>query len=78
MSDTNKDFIRPDIETNEEKPLVSGPIEGYLQSDIKNLNDGKQIRVFLYIILALLPCLLLIPFLMARDFTPVMDMEAYK
>lgn len=44
--------------------------EGYLSSDISSLSDGKQTRVVLYIALALLPCLLLLPFFMSRDFIP--------
>ena len=32
--------------------------------------DAKQLRVLLYIFFALLPCLLLVPFMMQRDFLP--------
>ena len=53
-------------------------VEGYLSSDINSLKDGKQLRVFLYIFFALVPCLLLIPFIMSRDFTPAIDSDAYK
>ena len=47
--------------------------EGYLNPDITSISDGKQIRVILYIVLALLPCLLLVPFFFARDFVPPSD-----
>lgn len=53
-------------------------IEGYLNSDLNKIDDSKQTRVFLYIILALAPCLLLVPFLMTRDFVPPTDPEAYR
>jgi hypothetical protein len=36
--------------------------EGYLPTDFSSLGDAKQSRVLLYIALALLPCLALIPF----------------
>lgn len=49
--------------------------EGYLPSDFNSLGDAKQTRVLLYIGLALLPCLALIPFFMSRDFVPPIDAE---
>jgi len=48
-------------------------VEGFLQTDIKKIGDGKQARVLLYVSLALLPCLLLIPFFLSRDFVPPSD-----
>lgn len=56
----------------------SGNIEGFLNTDFNSINDGKQWRVFLYVALALVPCLFLIPFFMTRDFVPPTDPEAYK
>ena len=48
-------------------------IEGYLGSDLSKLDNDKQSRVLLYIGIALLPCLFLIPFVMSRDFVPPTD-----
>ena len=45
-------------------------IEGYINMDLSKDDDGKQSRVVLYIIFAILPCLLLVPFMMSRDFVP--------
>ena len=47
--------------------------QGYLNPDFNKVGDGKQIRVLVYIVLALLPCLFLIPFFMTRDFVPPTD-----
>lgn len=47
--------------------------EGYLSADFNAVGDGKQIRVLVYIALALLPCLALIPFFLSRDFVPPTD-----
>lgn len=44
--------------------------EGYLNPDFNTVGDGKQLRVLIYIALALLPCLFLIPFFLSRDFVP--------
>ena len=49
--------------------------EGFLPTDFSSLGDAKQSRVLLYIALALLPCLALIPFFMSRDFVPPIDAE---
>lgn len=60
------DPVAPAIDENAE-------IEGYINMDMKQLGkekDSKQTRVFLYILFALLPCLLLVPFMMSRDFVP--------
>ena len=51
----------------------NGKIEGYLGSDLSKLDNDKQSRVLLYIGIALLPCLFLIPFVMSRDFVPPTD-----
>ena len=47
--------------------------EGYLSSDISKIGDSKQLRVLLYIGFALLPCLLLVPFFLNREFVPPTD-----
>lgn len=48
----------------------SKPIEGYLNTDLAAMDDSKLSRVFAYILIALLPCLLLVPFYMSRSFVP--------
>ena len=45
-------------------------IEGFINNDLLSMESGKQVRVTLYILLAILPCLLLIPFMMDRSFIP--------
>lgn len=45
--------------------------EGYISSDLSSINQGKQVRVLIYIALAILPCLFLIPFFLNRDFIPI-------
>jgi len=45
-------------------------MEGYLGTDLSSIGDGKKGRVLAYIFFALLPCLLLVPFMMSRDFIP--------
>ena len=45
-------------------------IEGFLNNDLLSMESGKQVRVTLYILFAILPCLLLIPFMMDRSFIP--------
>ena len=54
---------------------VSGPLfisQGEVDPDTLNpdFSDAKQTRVILYTILSLLPVLLLIPFMLGRDFIP--------
>ena len=44
--------------------------QGYLSSDMNKMEDGKQSRVLAYIALALVPCLMLVPFFLSRDFVP--------
>ena len=61
------------IETVSEEAARKGDIQGFQSSDLKLLGEGKQLRVGLYIALALLPCLLLLPFFMSRDFVPPLD-----
>lgn len=56
----------------------SKEVDGYLNPDFKSLNEGKQFRVLLYVGLALIPCLLLVPFFMTRDFVPPTDPEAFR
>eukprot|EP01038_Epipyxis_sp_PR26KG_P012199 gene12199-16342_t len=53
--------------------IKAGEPEGYISSDLSSIGDDKQLRVFLYIALALVPCLFLVPFYMSRDFVPPTD-----
>jgi len=62
-NNSNDDIINSDIKK----------AEGYLGSDLSTLDNDKQSRVLLYISIALLPCLFLIPFFMSRDFVPPTD-----
>ena len=62
-NNSNDDIINSDIKK----------AEGYLGSDLSTLGNDKQSRVLLYISIALLPCLFLIPFFMSRDFVPPTD-----
>jgi hypothetical protein len=48
----------------------SSPIQGYLNTDLNKMDDTKLGRVVAYILIALLPCLLLVPFYMSRNFVP--------
>jgi hypothetical protein len=50
-------------------------IKGYMSNDLATAlsSHGKQTRVLLYIVLALLPCLFLVPFFMSRDFIPPIE-----
>ena len=62
-------------------PFVASPDskpEGYMSSDLTSMEDGKQFRVLAYILIALLPCLLLVPFFLSRDFVPPTDPAAYQ
>ena len=67
-NDNNNNINNKLIETNSD----SSP-EGYFNSDFNSLTEGKQTRVLLYIVIALLPCLFLVPFFMSRDFVPPID-----
>ena len=48
--------------------------EGYLNTDIKKMADGQKTRVFIYIGLALVPCLFLVPFFLSREFIPPVEL----
>ena len=48
--------------------------EGYMSSDLSSMEDGKQARVLAYILIALLPCLSLVPFFLSRDFVPPVEL----
>ena len=50
--------------------------QGYASSDLDALGEGKQLRALAYIGLALVPCLFLVPFFLARDFVPPVEPEA--
>ena len=68
-------FILPDAE-GETNPLVAvanSKVQGYMSSDLSSNEDGKQGRVFGYILFALVPVLFLVPFFMSRGFDPPVD-----
>ena len=72
--------VKSDSGADEEftiKPVEGGDLsgipQGYMPSDLSTLDDGKQFRVLAYIALSLIPCLLLIPFFLSRDFVPPID-----
>jgi len=74
----SKSDFNSDTDFNEDTKITTSEgesMQGYVSSDIRNMGSGKQTRVLLYISLALLPCLLLIPFFMNRDFLPPMDTD---
>lgn len=56
--------------SNKPAPAVSG-VDGYMESDFKKMNKEQKNKVLVYIGLALVPCLALIPFAMQRDFSPL-------
>jgi hypothetical protein len=67
--------IVPDTE-GEINPLVAkqnSKPEGYMSSDLSSNEDGKQGRVFGYILFALVPVLVLVPFLLSKNFEPPVD-----
>lgn len=49
--------------------------QGYMSSDLSSNEDGKQGRVFGYILFALVPVLFLVPFFLSRGFEPPVDPE---
>ena len=68
-------FILPDAE-GETNPLVAvanSKVQGYMSSDLSSNEDGKQGRVFGYILFALVPVLFLVPFFLSRGFEPPVD-----
>jgi hypothetical protein len=72
-SDSNRqEDMSPFVASPDSKP------EGYMSSDLTSMEDGKQFRVLAYILIALLPCLLLVPFFLSRDFVPPTDPAAYQ
>jgi hypothetical protein len=75
LDERNADSVDNSPKTDEPETYE---IKGYLKTDFNEVNDGKQLRVYLYMALALVPCLILIPFFMERDFSPAMDPDAYK
>jgi hypothetical protein len=55
---------------------VEGQVQGYRSGDIGELGGDKKTRVGLYIGLALVPVLTLVPFMMSRSFVPPIDPAA--
>lgn len=47
--------------------------QGYRSDDISKLDTTKKTRVLLYLGLALVPVLFLVPFFMSRNFVPPLD-----
>lgn len=48
--------------------------QGYLNPDVARIADGQKTRVFIYIGLALVPCLFLVPFFLSREFVPPVEL----
>lgn len=70
-------YIQPETE-GETNSLVADPKakpQGYMSSDLASNEDGKQGRVFGYILFALVPVLFLVPFFLSRGFEPPVDPE---
>jgi hypothetical protein len=70
-------FIVPETE-GETSSLIADPNakpQGYMSSDLSSNEDGKQGRVFGYILFALVPVLFLVPFFLSRGFEPPVDPE---
>jgi len=73
IEDDDKIEIEFDL-INADQNNKNGLTQGYLNTDIKKMGTEKKSRVLAYILLALLPCLFLVPFFMSRDFVPPTDM----
>lgn len=72
-------YIQPDSE-GETNPLIANTKikpQGYMSSDLSSNEDGKQGRVFGYILFALVPVLFLVPFFLSRGFEPPVDPDMY-
>lgn len=70
-------YIVPETE-GETSSLIADPNvkpQGYMSSDLSSNEDGKQGRVFGYILFALVPVLFLVPFFLSRGFEPPVDPE---
>ena len=71
-SETSQDT---QIDQNSDLVAKQGSIpQGYMSSSLSTMEDSKKGRVIAYIVIALLPCLGLIPFVMNRDFTPPVEL----
>jgi hypothetical protein len=62
-----------DGETNSLIAEPNAKPQGYMSSDLSSNEDGKQGRVFAYILFALVPVLFLVPFFLSRGFEPPVD-----
>lgn len=74
-SKSAKLYIVPETE-GETSSLIADPNakpQGYMSSDLSSNEDGKQGRVFGYILFALVPVLFLVPFFLSRGFEPPVD-----
>jgi hypothetical protein len=69
-------FILPDTEGETLIAKPNAKPEGYMSSDLSSNEDGKQGRVLSYILFALVPVLVLVPFFLSRGFDPPVDNSA--
>jgi hypothetical protein len=69
-------FILPDTEGETLVAKPNAKPEGYMSSDLSSNEDGKQGRVLSYILFALVPVLVLVPFFLSRGFDPPVDNSA--
>jgi hypothetical protein len=69
-------FILPDTEGETLVAKPNAKPEGYMSSDLSTNEDGKQGRVASYILFALVPVLVLVPFFLSRGFDPPVDNSA--
>jgi hypothetical protein len=75
LGDEEESDMTSDSQVKDLPNAVSGPLfisQGEVDPDTLNpdFSNAKQTRVVLYTILSLLPVLLLIPFMLGRDFIP--------
>ena len=74
-SDESETSHDSQIDQNSDLVAKQGSIpQGYMSSSLSTMEDSKKGRVIAYIVIALLPCLGLIPFVMNRDFTPPVEL----
>ena len=74
-SDETENSPESQIDQNSNLVAKQGSIpQGYMSSDLSSMEDGKKGRVVAYILIALLPCLGLIPFILNRDFVPPVEL----
>lgn len=78
-SDDDDMYEQQMLEIDNGKPVMVRNVnkvetpQGYKSDDLSKMSEGKQTRVLLYLGLALVPVLFLIPFFMSRSFVPSID-----